>query len=645
MLKYSLRIPIPLCLFGIFLNSTIAQNTQIWEIQGTGASSPVVGQTVTTQNNVVTARGNGFFTIQSRIEDSDNDPSTSDAIVVANSYFGQVGDVVNVTGQVLEEDGLTVLAGPGLIITPTGQTAPLPEAVAFSSSFPSPAFTVPHSLERVEGMRIQFQGFANGPSSGSSDVVPVRMSPDRVFREPGISAPGLPGLPVFDTNPELFWLDPNGLNAPNNRFIESNAQISATGIIIEADEGYWLALPDAYTVEPGPAAQPVREKADGEFTIGCLNTLFLIAENSNAETKYQKIARYIIDQMRVPDVVAIQEAGSLSALNNLAFFLEQAHPDAKYDAYLLPTNLDLKTGYLVREDFSGVEVAQLGADEPFTFSGGLLHDRPPLLLRFNLPTSPPTPVQVLNLHIRSLLGIEGSTSAFVRNKRHQQAVSVAEMVSELQEDGNLIVVGDFNAFEFTDGYVDVFAQISGQESLGAQFEPLPVVSPPLEAEILKLPAPQRYSYVFDGSAQALDHCLTGNFTGLISNGMQYARGNADFTTGYANNTSSPLRASDHDGFVLFIEPEAPVATAAPATPAPPITMGGPNPAAAGQLLYVESAYSLESVRIVNMSGQEVWQAEIQGQSGHISWPMLPSGLYLLQVANEMGSMAFKWAGR
>ncbi len=629
-----------LCLFGTFPNKLFNQPAfAIHEVQGTGNESPLLGQLITLQGNIVTARGDNFFVIQSPESEYDNNSLTSEAVVIAGTYFGSPGDVVEVTGTVHEEDGLTIIANPGLSVTNTGEDLPLPAAVTLSETLPSPNYTAVHSLERVEGMRVHFEAIANGPSSRSEDV-PLRIGASRVFREPGIEAPGLPGLPVWDGNPELFWLDPNGLNAPNQRFFSTGSLISATGVMIEAEPRFWRVLAESYTFTPGPDAAPVRPKTPNEFTVGSLNALFLLEEEENIEVKYQKIARYIEVQMGLPDILAIQEVGAFTELNTLAFYLEQQNPQAQYDAYLLPTNLDLKLGYLVREHFTNLQISQLGADETFTFSGGLLHDRPPLLLQVELPTDPPVALQVLNLHLRSLIGIEGSTAGFVRNKRHQQAISIANMIQGLQTAGNLVVLGDFNAFQFTDGYVDVFNQIAGLPSLGAQFPPLNIVDPPLSDQLQSLPASERYSYVFDGSAQALDHCLTSGFNGLTVNGMQYARGNADFPEAYELSLTNPLRASDHDGLVLFLESDFPIATQA-GSPQTDIRLLSANPVHSGAPFLIESGTPLQHISLFNLTGQLIATWQTEGLLYEGSWPDLPYGLYILKVQSQAGIKTFQ----
>jgi predicted extracellular nuclease len=136
-----------------------------------------------------------------------------------------------------------------------------------------------------------------------------------------------------------------------------------------------------------------------------------------------------------------------------------------------------------------------------------------------------------------------SAGAFVRAKRRAQAAFIAELVQEYQSAGEqVIVMGDFNAFEFNDGYVDVMGTIAGSPASSNQvlLASSDVVNPNLINLIEALPSSERYSYMFDGNAQALDHIL-------VSQGLQprvreflYVRNNADFPETERNNTDSPI---------------------------------------------------------------------------------------------------------
>ena len=64
-------------------------------------------------------------------------------------------------------------------------------------------------------------------------------------------------------------------------------------------------------------------------------------------------------------------------------------------------------------------------------------------------------------------------------------------------------------------------------------------------------ADQRYSYVFDGNAQVLDHILiSSNLTGRLRN-FATARLDSDFPDSYRNDPNRPERISDHDAPVAY----------------------------------------------------------------------------------------------
>ncbi|MCH9008707.1 T9SS type A sorting domain-containing protein, partial [candidate division KSB1 bacterium] len=200
-------------------------------------------------------------------------------------------------------------------------------------------------------------------------------------------------------------------------------------------------------------------------------------------------------------------------------------------------------------------VVQKGKAEIFSFDGSLLHDRPPLCLFGKLPDG--RELTVMTVHMRSLGGITGSNGTRVRLKRQTQATSVSLMVNDLQTahpDINLVVTGDFNAFQFTDGYAHVLGQIIGVPATAseAQLPGTDEVDPDLTNEILALAAAEQYSFIFDGNAQVLDHMLTSQALHPGVTGVQYARGNADAPRILVDDPSTALRASDHDGLVLYI---------------------------------------------------------------------------------------------
>ena len=63
---------------------------------------------------------------------------------------------------------------------------------------------------------------------------------------------------------------------------------------------------------------------------------------------------------------------------------------------------------------------------------------------------------------------------------------------------------------------------------------------------------KRYSYVFGGSAQALDHILVNKAAQERALKFGYARLDADFPEVYRNDASRPERLSDHDAAILYL---------------------------------------------------------------------------------------------
>ncbi len=268
----------------------------------------------------------------------------------------------------------------------------------------------------------------------------------------------------------------------------------------------------------------------------------------------------------------MQEAEKLGVLEDLAAQIQNDDPSVVYDAYLVEGNDvgGIDVGFLVRSSAVQVNaVTQLAADELLTFDGSLLHDRPPLLLEADFLVSgyPVFPIEVMVVHNRSLNNIDDPNSGErVRVKRLEQAQSIAQIVQDRQmanPDVRLTIVGDFNAFEFTDGYVDAVGQIRGvfnpDDNLVSGDD---LVDPDLTNQVLNLPADERYSFIFRGTAQVLDHALTTVGLDPFVNDFSYGRGNAGAPLVYLDDDTTPLRASDHDGFVLYVDIKLPfVATA------------------------------------------------------------------------------------
>lgn len=598
----------------------------IHDIQGNGASSPLVGQTVSTRGIVTGRKSNGFF-LQAADADADADPMTSEGVYVFTSSAppadAAVGNLVQVTATVQEfspsqdplQPPLTELGSASVIVLSTGNALPAP--VPLTATFPNPEGAY-DQLERVEGMRVSAasltvvgptQGTTNEPNAtGTSNGVfyaTVTGLP-RPFRTPGIQAPdpapsgSIPPIPRWDTAPETMEVDSDAIGA-NKLDVATGAVV--TGVIGPMDYGFrrYTILPQSTptVASNGNAVTAARLPSDEEFTVASYNLeRFFDTVNDPAigepvltatafANRLNKASLGIRDGLHTPDVLAVMEMENLSTLQQLADkissdALAAGQPDPQYAAYLEEGNDvgGIDVGFLVKTAESGaaapridvLDVTQFGKDttwiDPSDNQPSLLNDRPPLLLRAIVHYSDRSfPISLLAVHQRSLNGISdetvsGSTTAGdrVRRKRQAQAEYLANLIQAREvadPTEHLVVLGDFNAFDFNDGYVDPMGVATGMPTPDDQTvvpgDGIDLVDPDL-VNLHYLPeANQRYSYVFDGQAQSLDHILINQALGadVSSYDLDHARMNADFPETNRNDANSPSRLSDHDPAIAY----------------------------------------------------------------------------------------------
>ncbi len=544
---------------------------EIWEIQGSGLVTPYEGDLVLSQDNVVTALSDNGFFMQTPASRTDDDIDTSDGIFVFTGAAPAVavGDLVDVTGQAGEFFNFTEIDASDVTVDGTG---PLPAAVVFDSVVPSPDPLTPScaiEFECYEGMLVEISGgTVTGPNQRFSTdpiaEVHITAASERTFREPGIEFPGIPGLPEWDGNPEVFELDPDRLGLAN-QIIPAGSHFEASGVLGFEFGGYEL-WPTSLTVTPAILPQAVRAREEAEMTIGALNLFRLfddiddgpvvVINPAEYERRLAKLSAYIRTVLNAPDVLAVSEVESLTVLQDLADEINADDASLVYSPYLEEGNDigGIDVGFLVLDTVAVDAVTQLGLDEILDYDLSLLNDRPPLLLEGRqVADGSDFPFAVLSIHSRSLGGIEGSEAERVRQKRYEQAQFVAGVVQDLQSadpDINLVVAGDFNAFEFTDAYVDVHGQMQGD------FTPADnlvcdtnlcddLVDPNLMSQVLLIPQGERYSFNFAGNAQTLDHALTSSGLDELIRDFGYGRGNSDAAVDLINDDGTLLRSSRH----------------------------------------------------------------------------------------------------
>jgi len=571
---------------------------EIFEIQSVGASSPMDGNIVLTEDNIVTAVGTEGFFMQTPDARDDNDINTSNGIFVFTGGLPSVavGDQVDVTGTVTEFFGFTEIEfGSAVTVDSSGNT--LPAITVFDDTVPSPDPMAPScsiEYECYEGMLVQITGgtvTASNQSFRGDPVAEVQITAagTRTYREPGIEFPALAGYPEWDGNPEVFELDPDKLGLPN-QIIPAGSSFDATGAIGFEFGGYEL-WPSELTVTPAPLPVAVRSREVAEMTVGALNlfrlyddiddpaipridpetdieynpptndTVVTTDEYIRRLTKFSTYIRMVLDS---PDVLAVSEVESVKVLQDLADLIAADDATVNYTPYLEEGNDigGIDVGFLVRETVEVDAVTQLGRFEILAFDNSLLNDRPPLLLEGRqVADGSDFPIAVIAIHGRSLSNVDSSRSGErVRQKRLEQGQYVAKQTQLLQDanpDINLVVAGDFNAYEFSDSYVNVTGFMKGDvtpsEDVVCETNPCTDnVNPNMLNQILMIDAGERYSFIFRGNAQALDQALTSTGLDELVRDLQIGRGNSDAAVDLINDVNTPLRSSDHDGLVLFL---------------------------------------------------------------------------------------------
>jgi len=298
--------------------------------------------------------------------------------------------------------------------------------------------------------------------------------------------------------------------------------------------------------------------------------------------RLQKLSLAIRNVLNTPDIVTLEEVENQSVANDIA---NQINTDAGvanlYTAYSTDNSTyysqdgtGISVGFLVKNTVDKLGFTQYGALETFTpnlpANSNLLtlNDRPWLVLNAGIKraNAKDYPVTVIVNHMKALTGENSTTSTSTRQKKELQAEDIAKYIQTLQAAGQHVISGgDFNAFEFSDGYTDTLGTYTNTNVLPASQVVQPglagLVTPPLVDMALLLSADQRWSYQEDGSAQILDHLVVT--PELVSAGahMAYAHMNADFPLTAYNDATTPARNSDHDVAVGYFTLPAPVLSA------------------------------------------------------------------------------------
>ena len=474
--------------------------------------------------------------------------------------------------------------------------------------------TVIDALEKYEGMRVAVAVMTVvAPTNGRGDektgvsvsdgtFYGVVKGVARPFRETGLDIydyvllpekekeklkKDAPKISVFDHNPERLRVESATQLGAQAIEVTSFSEIkNLTGVLHYAYRAYAI-LVDA---DNRPAvsnlvkAQPLPAPTARQFSIAATNLerFFDDQDDPNIkeplitsegfEKRLKKVSLAIRSFMQTPDVVGVIEMENLAVLKKLADRINKdseasGKPNPKYEAYLVEGNDigGIDSGFLVKSSRVEVlETKQLGKDEkfenPVSKNDVSLHDRPPFMLRAAIKddkTNKPLELTIVVNHLKSLRDYNDEKNApFVRMKKKLQAEFLAKYVAERLKANpgeRIALVGDFNAFQFNDGVMDVIGTIKGipsaKDSVFIASEDL--LNPDLTNLVDLIKTEQRYSYSFDGNAQILDHILVSDGMKKHLVGFGYARINTDFPETYRNDDTRVERFSDHDAAIAY----------------------------------------------------------------------------------------------
>ncbi len=479
------------------------------------------------------------------------------------------------------------------------------------------------SLTTISGTDGSLSSEAAETTRSNGQFYAVITGTPRPFREPGIDIrdpqTGLPpDVAKFDDNPERILVDSGFLVGSTDIDLSTGALLpNVTGILdfTYSSDSYYdpsrLLLDPVYDrsqVTPGMGVQPAPQPASSEFRVAAYNIERFFNTNSADDIDYNpvtgqtekssavdvtqsayntrlaKVSLAIRHVLGSPDVVALEESENESVVADIAAKISNdaiaaGEPDPQYVPYGTGTDYapytndigGISVGFLVKStsvDTLGIE--QLGAGNTFVDPRNsstlqTLNDRPPLVLHAGIKRNGATdyPVTVIVNHLRSLSSEnDPSSGVFVRTKKELQAEFLANLIQGYQQNGeHVISVGDYNAFEFSDGYIDILGTITNQNVSPATQVVEPgvagLVTPPATDLALLLPQDQRWSYQEYGNAQILDHIVAT--ADLVSAGahMAYAHLDADQPLTAYNDPTTPARASDHDAAVGYFALPAP----------------------------------------------------------------------------------------
>ena len=529
----------------------------IHDIQGAGHASPEVGHAVTTTGIVTAKRSNGFYM---QDPSADANDATSEGILVFTSSAPtvNVGDSVRVNATVQEfipggsstaNLSTTELTAPTISVLSTGNALPTATVVGAGGRVPPTTIIDNDSFavfdpsedgidfyESLEGMRLQVNN-------------PVVVGPRNSFGEIWVLADDGAGAAVrtvrggivirpTDFNPERIQLDDAAGTSTPNASVGDHFNGPAIGVLDYDFGNFELEVTSALTTIPGGLAREVTpDPAANELAVATFNVENLDA--NEPQSKFDALAHEIVDNLRSPDVIALEEiqdnngatndsvvdatqtltklANAVHDIGGPVYDWRQISPVDDQDGGEPGGNI--RVGFFFRTDrglsfvdraggtaTAATGVSGSGDSTQLTFSPGRVAptntawnaSRKPLAGEFRYHGQ--TFFLIAN-HFNSKGGDQPLFGRFqppARSsevQRHQQAQLVNDFVDSIlaaDSEANIVVLGDINDFEFSETMNILTA--------GGVLHDL----------MNTLPQEERYSYVFEGNSQVLDHIVVSS---------------------------------------------------------------------------------------------------------------------------------------
>ena len=558
-----------------------AETVTIGAVQGSGAASPVVGQTVRVEGVVAgdfqAAGGLTGYYLQ---DAGDDDAATSDGIFVfapGAAVAVSTGDVVNVVGAVSEfasaGGSLTEITAGGVevceigVALPAASTLTLPADAAARESLEGMYVTLPQQLSILE--YFEYSRF------GSVDVGLTRqMQPTAVY-EPGSA--GAIALAAQNAVERITLDDGRGVQNPDplvhpdgaefslaNSFRGGDLLTNITGVL-DYRFGGWNIQPTQAADYTSANPRTGVPEVGGEVTVASFNVLnyFTTLNDRGADTSAE------FDRQEAKIVSAIAEidadiVGLIEIENNgtaVATLVAALNAEMGADTYAY-----ISTGVIGTDAITTALIYKPATVAPQGAFAALTAAVDPRFLDINRPALAQTftqvggsePVTVVVNHLKSkgsdcnALGDPdlGDGAGNCNSTRTQAATAMADWLAgdpTGQGAGRELIIGDLNSYD-KENPIDALRS-AGFNDLVAQFQ-----------------GENAYSYVFDGQLGYLDYALAGTRLDEDVTGAEHWQINADEPNALDYNTEfksadqvselfapDPYRSSDHDPVVVGLD--------------------------------------------------------------------------------------------